>query len=224
MREAGLYSGKLGRGAPTRYQQGLIKKFDAVIKGRAVVLEPKAAKQYSKLYTVKGKKVIVPRGAGEKIILNKHGNVTRTRKGPRGEKITSTARRQKPGQLPPQPVAPRRVQYAIPFARKISRGVYRLEWQRFPTWESLAAFMATYEKEGRYSDWANFVFEEEIFDLSDTAERKRRNNELNKAAVQYGKAKSELEFEDTASPIMRAARKTRRKKQSARYRKRGRGE
>lgn len=210
LKGAGLYSGKLPRGGLTEYQKRLVIRFDDVVKGRAKVVTPKNPKDYSKLYDVKGDKVIVPRAKGEKIKINKRGNIERERKGPRGETITSRPRRTKPGELPPQPPPERRIQYAIPFARKLGKNRYRLDWKRFPSWDSLASFMRTYEQEGRYEDWTNFVFEEEISNIPQ-AERDRA---LNEAAVKYGRAKSTNEFEvgSQLSPIMRAARKNRRRK------------
>lgn len=215
LRVAGLYTGKLPRGKPSKYQQSLIKKFDAVIKGKATVVEPKGAKDYRGIYQVSGKKVVVPKGKGEKIKVSKTGNIVRERKGPRGEKITGTLRRHKLGTTPAKPAPQRRVQYAIPFARKVAHNRYRLEWHRFPSWESLATFMSEYEKE-RYPDWKNFVFEEEISDVP----LARRNQLLNEAAVKYGRAKSELEFDEGSelAPIMRHARKNRRAKKRRSFR------
>lgn len=211
LRTAGLYGGKIPRGKLNKYQQSLVNKFDAVVKGKAKVVSPKNPKDYSKLYQVKGSKVIVPRAPGEKISINKNGNVVRERKGPRGEPIKSTSRRTKPGELPPKPVPPKQVRYAIPFARKLGKGRYALHWQRFPTWDALAAFMATYEKEGRYEDWTNFVFEEEI---SDTRPKAERDRALNEAAVQYGRANSLNDFEvgSQLSSVMREGRRNRRRK------------
>lgn len=216
LKSVGLYSGKLprmnavGGGRLSSYQQKLVKQFDAVAKGRAKVLTPKHPKDYAKLFTVRGNKVIVPKGKGERVTTNKAGNIVRERKGPRGEKIKGVFHRRKPAQMPPPPPPERRIQYAIPFARKLGKNRYRLEWKRFPSYESLASFMKTYETEGRYSDWANFVFEEEISSLPQA----ERDAALNSAAVKFGRAKSENEFETGSqlSPIMRAARTNRRRK------------
>lgn len=214
LRASGLYSGKIPRGKLTKYQAGLVKKYDDVVKGKATVVRPKNPKDYGRIYRTSGDKVIVPKNKGEKIAVNKRGNIERTRKGPRGEKIKSTAHRSKPGELPPETT--KRVQYAIPFARKLGKNKYRLEWVRFPTRESLAAFMAEYEKAGRYQDWTNFVFEEQISDAS----LKDRNEALNKAAVKYGRAKSENEFTEGSSDIMRLARRNRRERKRERFRQR----
>ena len=212
LKGAGLYSGKLPRGKLTDYQQKLVKRFDDVVKGRAAVVQPKRPADYKAAFDVKGKHVIVPKNKGEKIKVNKSGNVVRERKGPRGEKITGTFKRRPPGQIPPAPPPARRVQYAIPFARKLGPGRYRLEWARFPTYDKLANFMKTYEP-SQYPDWPNFVFEEEISDASEAD----RNAALNAAAIKYGKA-TKGDFEESGSYIMRQARRVRRKKQAARFR------
>lgn len=214
LKGAGLYSGKLPRGKLTDYQQKLVRRFDDVVKGRAAVVQPKNPKDYSAAFDVKGKHVIVPKGKGEKIKVNKSGNVTRERKGPRGEKITGTFKRRKPGEIPPAPPPQRRVQYAIPFARKLGKNRYRLEWKRFPTYDTLAAFMREYEPE-RYPDWPNFVFEEEISEAS----LADRNRALNEAAVKYGRADSLNEFEqEPEAPIMKLARRNRREARRAAHR------
>jgi valyl-tRNA synthetase len=98
LRELGLYRGKLPRGKLSKYQQSLIKRFDDVLKGGAKVLQPKSPKDYSSLYVVKSDKVIVPKRKGEKIKVNKHGNIEWECRGPRGEKIKGTL----PAELPPR--------------------------------------------------------------------------------------------------------------------------
>lgn len=214
-----MYGGKLPRGKLSEYQQRIIKKFDAVAKGRATVVTPKNPKDYAKLFTVKGDKVIVPRTKGEKISTNKHGNITRERKLGRGQKSKGVLKRYKEFKTPEKPEPSRRVQYAIPFARKVSKGVYRLEWKRFPNWETLEKYMMGSDSVRDYDDWQHYVFEEEISELS----REERDAALNDAALKYGRAKSTGEFTSgPLSDVMRVAKKTRRRQQSKRYLKRGR--
>jgi hypothetical protein len=217
LKSAGLYSGKLPRGNTlTPYQQSLIKKFDAVAKGKATVLQPKDPSSYKRVFQVSGKNVIVPKGKGDKWTVTKSGNVQRARKGPRGEKITFTGWRQKkPGDIPPPAPAQKRVQYAVPFARKLGKGRYRLVWQRFPTYDELKKFMAEYEKRDekgrqRYPDWTQYVFEESIDDARPV---KERNQSLTDAAIKYGRAKpQDFEVTNKLNPILRVGRKARRKK------------
>lgn len=219
LQSAGLFTGKLPRGNKlTPYQRGLITRFNDVATGKATVLKPKNPSTFKNIFKVQGDKVIVPKGKGETWRVTKSGAIERTRKGPRGEQIKFKSWRQKkPGELPPQPPPEKRVRYALPFARKVAKGEYRLEWQRFPTYEALANFMKAYEEtdpvtnKARYGDWAQYVFEESIDDERSIAER---NRALNEAAVKYGKAKDTSIFEssNTLEPIMRVARKARRQK------------
>jgi hypothetical protein len=207
LRDAGLYSGKQDkRKSLTPYQKRLVAKYDAVIKGRAVVLEPSNPKSYSKLYQVRGSKVIVHREKGERISVTKSGEIKRTKRGPIGETITKTGKALAPGQLPSR--SQRRIQYAIPFARKTGRGQYTMHWVRFPTWDDLAKFMGEYESAGRYEDWTNYVFEEEVSDLS-VAERDKL---LDDAIVKYGRARD-------ATVIVTQGRKVRRARKRNRARK-----
>lgn len=224
LKSAGLFTGKLPRGNKlTAYQKGLITRFNDVATGKAQVLKPKNPSTFKSIFKVQGDKVIVPKAKGEKWRVTKSGAIERTRKGPRGEQIKFKSWRQKkPGELPPPPPPEKRVRYALPFARKVGKGQYRLEWQRFPTYDALASFMSEYEKtdekgKARYGDWAQYVFEESIDDTRDIAER---NRALNEAAVKYGKAKSTSIFEgsNTLEPIMRVARKGRRNKQRRNWR------
>lgn len=181
------------------------------------MLKPKDAGTFKNIFKVQGDKVIVPKGKGESWKVTKSGGIERTRKGPRGEKIKfSSWRQKKPGEMPPRPPKEKRVQYALPFARKVSQGQYRLEWQRFPTYDALAKFMQEYETpdpvsgNARYPDWQQYVFEESIDDDRPYA---IRNQALQDAAIKYGRAKAE-HFSGTNSlaPVMRVARKARRKR------------
>lgn len=168
LKRAGVYSGKIDkrRKRPTSYQQRIIKQFADVLRGRATVVRPKNPASYGRIFKRRGRAVIVPRGKGEKIRVNKAGNIVRERRGPRGEKIIGTFRRTKPGEKLKKPPATLKVNYAIPFARRVSGG-YRLEWHRFPNFDLLQAFMQEYEKsdekgQPRYPDWPDYVLIEII--------------------------------------------------------------
>jgi hypothetical protein len=218
LKAAGLYSGKVPRGGTlSRYQQRLIKRFDAVATGKATVLSPKNPASFKGIFDVQGKHVIVPKGKGEKWNVNKSGGITRTRKGPRGEPIKfSSWRAKKPGDIPKPPPPEKRERYALPFARKVGSGQYRLEWQRFPDYASLQKFMTEYETpdpvtgKARYPDWTQYVFIESIDDERPLAER---NAALKDAAIKHGRAKAE-HFVGSSSldSTMRQARKVRRNK------------
>lgn len=135
------------------------------------------------------RKLTLPKRKGERWRKSKKGKVTRTRRGPRGEKITSRMTT-----LPEleREVPQKEYVYAIPYARKVGRGRYRLEWQRWPDYESLRNFMQMYEADGRYPNWAFFVFKEEVSDVPQA----RRNELLNEAAVKFGRASPD-DFGDT---------------------------
>jgi hypothetical protein len=215
LRDLGLYSGKQDRRKNlSPYQQKLIVKFDDVLKGRARVVEPKAPQSYRGIYKVQGKKVIVPRERGERISVNKQGEIVSRKRGPpgfeiyrRGIRVPVEMPTGRPAPIPP-PAPERRVQYAIPFARKVGRGQYRMEWHRFGNWDDLAAFMAEYEPD-RYGDWREYVFEEEISSLS----REERDRQLDDALVRHGKVRN-------ADEIIGAGRRVRRARERGRYRRR----
>lgn len=74
------------RKAPSRAQKAAIKKFADVIAGRAAVVSPKNPKSYRERYRVKGNKVVIPRGKGERITTDKAGTIRISGKSPRGRK------------------------------------------------------------------------------------------------------------------------------------------
>jgi hypothetical protein len=177
-------------------QKRMVTKYKDVVTGKAQVLEPRAPKEYGKVFRTVGKKVIVPRGKGERWHVNKAGNMVRVRKGPRGEKISGITRRVKPGAeipLPPPPSQPQPTGWSIPFARKLGKGQYKLEWVRFTSRDELDRFMKEYEKRqrGSYLDWANFVMEdyyEQAPDETHGAFRSRVSRGLTESAVAHGRA------------------------------------
>lgn len=153
LKRAGLYTGKVdGRKKLNKYQQQQIAKYADVIAGRAAVLKPKNARNYKRLYRVKGNKVIVPRRKGERLAV-KGGEIVSNRKVGK-TKVRGRLKRVGRGQVPARPEKP--VMYAIPFR---VRGSDELRWLRFPQWEALKDFMLAYE---RYKDWEDYVLEEHI--------------------------------------------------------------
>lgn len=209
LQEQGLYGGRLDlRKRVSDYQKRILRKFDDVLKGLAKVLTPQNPRNYKEIFKVTRNKVVVPKAPGERVRVNKAGNVERTRRGPRGELIRQEAIPTGPTKVPPQPPPGRRVQYAIPFARKVGRGQYKMEWHRFPDWETLNDFMKEYEAEGRYQDWLNYVFEEEITDFS----RDERDRALDQALVDHGRVRDASHIVDAG----RAVRSRRRRNVSGR--------
>lgn len=160
LRDLGLYTGKRDlRKAPTRHQKSLIAKYADVLAGRAAVVEPKNPKSYSNLYEHVGKKVIVPRRKGERITVNKKGEITGTRRDARGKTVRTRYRRTPVGEVPSKPG--RRVQYAIPFIRgRDANGRAVLNWFRFPSWDAMREYMAGSASIRGYENWPDFVVEE----------------------------------------------------------------
>lgn len=191
LRELGLYTGDL-RKKPTKSALSKIKKYDDVLSGKAVVVQPKNPARFKNIFEVRGKSVIVPRRKGERISIDKKtGEIVSKRKvGKRT--VTARGRQIKRGQKIEQPAIGRRVQYAIPF--NASGG--GVNWFRFPDWEELQKFMAGYD----YKNWADYVIEEDIEDELDDEELEEK-----------------LQKQLRARKRKRAARKTKAKK-SARKR------
>lgn len=158
LKDTGLYSGKIDlRKTPTKYQRSLLDRFSDVISGKAAVVKPKDPKSYKGLLPVKGDKVIVPKRAGEKIKLNKAGEITIETKTKKGKKRTrryvKKARAKKRAEKP----APNK-RYGIPLMFGDGRHTIF-----FPTFDELQKFMEGYE----YKDWQRYVVEEIIEDDED---------------------------------------------------------
>jgi len=183
LEKLGLYNPKTPIGnEPTRYQKSIIQKYSDVLSGKAVVVKPSNPQSYKNVFDVKGKNVIVPRGKGESIRVNKQGQIKKIRRGPRKEKISSTGVRVPAGKMP---VERQGVQYAVPFKRKIGKGKYIIEWHRFASYKELSDYMSSYEP-NRYPDWHDYVFEEQVIPGKTRAERDKA---LNQRAVLEGKVK-----------------------------------
>lgn len=158
LRDLGLIPKFDARKKPTRAQKSAINKFSDVLAGKAAVVKPKNPKDYDKLYRRVGGSVIVPRRKGEKITVNKKGEIAGSRRV--GGRVVKSRFRKVPkdGEIPR---SERRVQYAIPFIRgRDEDGEPILEWQRFPDYDLLKQFMAGYD----YKGWTDYVVEEEIGD------------------------------------------------------------
>jgi len=167
LRDKGLYAGKVDlRKRPTAYQRSLIAKYDTVVKGKAAVVEPARPADYRDLYQTKGRKVIVPRQKGERITVDKSGEIVSKRK-TRGGRIKT--RHVWAGEvLEKGPPKNRVVTYAVPFKGKGGKIYYR----RFSkqNWKS---FRQAYGiKGGKLRDWNEKIIEEE-FRFDDLTARER---------------------------------------------------
>lgn len=144
------------RKKPTKHQRALIRKFAAVIEGKATVVQPKNPASYKGLFQVKGKKVIVPRHKGEKIRVTKFGNIIGERK--LGKRVVRS-RYRRVNTSADLPKSATRSMYFVPFIRgKDATGRPILEWKRFPNLDMLKNFMEGYD----YKDWTNYVIEEKV--------------------------------------------------------------
>jgi hypothetical protein len=162
LREKGLLSKSTNLSKkPTRYQRSQINKFADVIAGKAAVVRPKQPSTYKNLYRTKGDKVIVPKRKGEKIHVNRRGEIEGERKV--GNRVVRSRhkrlrRGEDVGALPSKSGK----QYAIPF----NRGGGEIEWKRFPDRDALRDFMQGYD----YKDWTDYVVEESVDEEMDDDE------------------------------------------------------
>lgn len=156
---AGLIKKPDLRKKPTKSQLATIKKYDAVVKGKATVVQPKDAKSFKGIFEVKGKNVIVPKRKGEKITVNAEGQITAKRKDKLGRTRTQVYKKTLPGEVIPR--GKKGMWYAIPF--KNGSGVF---WKHFPSYGDLKSFMAGYD----YKGWKNYVVEETGDNLKTSAE------------------------------------------------------
>lgn len=125
-----------------------------MVAGKARVLRPKNPSTYKKLFRVSGKNVIVPRRKGERVSVNKSGELVRKRK-VAGRRSTGTYKHApRPDQFKP---SKRRVVYALP----VARGGGAVEWYRYSSWDKLVADMQTGSLKG-YRNFADYVVEETI--------------------------------------------------------------
>lgn len=164
LKSIGLYAGDL-RKRVSNYGFNLIAKFEAVLKGDAVVVQPRDPQRFKDIFTVRGNSVIVPKRKGEKITIDKKTGeiVSKRRVGKRT--VTARGRQLKRGEKIEKPTAERRVQYVIPF-----NSTHGVNWVRFPNWDELQKFMAGYN----YKGWEDYVVEEDIGDEIDDDELNER--------------------------------------------------
>lgn len=156
LRDSGLISKRVDlRKKPTAAQKRLLKKYDDVLKGRAVAIDTGSAKKaraYKKGYTTKGNVVIVPRQKGERVRYNKKTNTLSSTRKVRGKTVTKTV---VSGQLPP--LGPNEF-YVLPFAGG----------QRFRTNDLtlLLQFGGDYEsrKVNPFKNWQSYVEIETVED------------------------------------------------------------
>lgn len=174
LRDLGLYTGDL-RKKPTRYAISKIAKFDAVLKGKARVVQPKNPARFKGIFETVGSRVIVPRRKGEKITVDKSGEIVSIRKSGK-RTIRARGRTVKRGDEIARPAPHSNVQYVIPFH---GRGG-ETNWFRFPDYDELKKFMAGYD----YKDWKDYVIVEDVDNELDDEElharidRKRRGRPI----------------------------------------------
>lgn len=153
LRELGIIKADL-RKAPTRATKAALKKYADVLAGKAVLVRPKNPASYKKIFRVFGKTVIVPRRKGEKITVNKAGEIQGVRKvGKR--KVRSTFKHV----LVPEKSQPKwkpRVVYALPVQRG---GSGTVEWYRWKSWDQMKQDMQQGSLRG-YKNWGDYVVEE----------------------------------------------------------------
>lgn len=176
LKDLGLYKGDL-RKKPAKAADNALRTFADVLSGKSTVVKPSNPGRFKGIYRTVGKSVIVPKAKGERITIDKTGEIvskrkvgnrTVTRRGidlPKGKKIPK-----------PDDSENVRTQYVIPF--NASGG--ETNWMRFPDWQSLENFMAGYN----YKGWQDYVIEEkfgeEIDDdeLNERLERKRKGRRI----------------------------------------------
>lgn len=174
LRDLGLYTGDL-RKKPTKYALGKIEKFDAVLKGKATVVKPRDAKRFKDIFETVGGNVIVPRRKGEKITIDKSGEIVSIRKSGK-RTIRARGRTVKRADAIEKPEAHRNVQYVIPFNGHNGE----TNWFRFPDYDELKKFMAGYD----YKDWKDYVIEEDVGneldddELNERMDRKRKGRPI----------------------------------------------
>lgn len=185
LRDLGLYKGDL-RKKPTKYALSKIAQFDDVLKGKATVVAPKNPGRFKNLFPTVGKLVVVPRRKGERISVDKSGEIVSKRKS--GKHIISARGKSvKRGEKIPKPEPDRYVQYVIPFNSRDG-----VTWFRFPSWDELQKFMAGYD----YKGWEDYVIEEDVnneFDddeLDARLERKRKGRRIKGGLPKTVKTKS----------------------------------
>lgn len=153
LQKTGLYTKKVDlRRAPTPYQSRLIARFKAVILGKSVAVKPAHPEKFAGIFQTKGKIVIIPRSKGQKITVDKNGELHGvhdvggvhivSKWVPFTEKLLEN----------PDPS----LQYSIPFIRgRDASGKAILEWRNFNA-NTLKRFINEYKSE-KYKDIAKYV-------------------------------------------------------------------
>lgn len=152
------------RRAPSPGAKRALKRFAAVIAGKAVVLKPAKAKSYGKIFKRVGNKVIVPRRKGERVRVDKKGVIRITRKiGGR----TVQGRYRKLAELD----AGVGKIYALPLGNG---------WQKFDSKAELERFVYVVSpKVGEtYKNWSDYVVE---LDVGDDDDEDNDNDRFDKA-------------------------------------------
>ncbi len=155
LRELGIIKRADLRRPPTAAQKRTIRKYADVVSGRAKVVRPKNPSSYKKLFRVAGKNVIVPKRKGERVSVNRAGEIVRKRK-VGGRKSRGTFKHApRPEEFRPR--KGHRVVYALP----VNRGGGEIEWYRYASWDKLVADMQTGSLKG-YRNFTDYVVEEEL--------------------------------------------------------------
>jgi hypothetical protein len=160
LQSAGLYTGKPDlRKRPSKYVEKVLKKYADVLSGKAAVIKAPSkstASKYKRAFKVRGDNIIVPKKKGERVTIDKRGELHTTRK-VRGRTVRKTI-------TPGGRVRPRKPRkgakgfYVIPM--NTSDGIVK---QRFESYAALAAYMEPYEE--NWEDWQDYVeFEEYDFE------------------------------------------------------------
>lgn len=185
LRDLGLYKGDL-RKKPTKYALGKLKQFDDVLSGNAVVVKPRDPKRFKNMYRTIGDVVVVPKRKGEKISVDKSGEIVSKRKSGK-HIIRARGKTVKRGEPIAKPEPETTTQYVIPFNSRDG-----VTWFRFPDWDELQKFMAGYD----YKGWEDYVIVEEVgseFDddeLNDRLDSKRKGRRIRGGLKRVVKTKS----------------------------------
>lgn len=177
LKSLGLFTGDL-RKKPTARTLKLIREFDAVLKGKAAVVQPANPKQYKGAFKVVGKSVVVPKRKGERVKVSKSGEIVSTGKTRTGRTVTRTVKTVKKGGTGgiAKPADGELVQYAIPFNFRSGR-----EWKRFPNWDELQKYMSGSNSVANWKNWPDYVAVEKLSNplTDEQLERqvKRRNTD-----------------------------------------------
>ncbi len=150
LKSTGLFKGKIDlRKPPTPAAKRALRRFRAVIEGKAKVLKPKSPKSYRKVFRVVGNKVIVPRRKGERLYVRKDGKIVTQRK-IAGQSQTGVYKKL-------DEITEEKRMYILP----LNRGHKGLEFYKFNSKEELEKFVyETSPKVGEtFKRYADYVIE-----------------------------------------------------------------